>query len=122
MKHRARLFAAAALSALFLTACGGQTAKTTTQQGGTAVQGSADMNCGGVKPVWVNTRTHVYHEPSDPYYGKTKQGKYLCPNQAAAEGDRASRQSGANSNATDTNATTTTTAKRHHRRKPATSQ
>jgi hypothetical protein len=36
----------------------------------------------------VNTSTHVYHEPTDPYYGKTKHGKYLCPSAAKKEGDR----------------------------------
>ena len=48
----------------------------------------ADLNCGAVKPVWVNTKTHVYHEANDPMYGKTKAGKYLCPSAAKAEGDR----------------------------------
>jgi hypothetical protein len=43
-------------------------------------------NCGAVKAVWVNLNSHVYHEPGDPYYGKTKHGEYLCPNQAKAQG------------------------------------
>lgn len=45
-------------------------------------------NCGAVKAVWVNTKTKVYHESTDPMYGKTKHGKYMCPSQAKAEGDR----------------------------------
>src|SRR5690348_9774888 len=40
---------------------------------------AAVPNCGAVKAVWVNLKSHVYHEPGDPYYGKTKHGKYLCP-------------------------------------------
>lgn len=48
----------------------------------------ADVNCGAVKPVWVNTSTHVYHKSTDPYYGRTKHGVYMCPSAAAAEGDR----------------------------------
>ena len=43
-------------------------------------------NCGAVKAVWVNLNSKVYHEPGDPYYGKTKHGEYLCPNQAKAQG------------------------------------
>lgn len=43
-------------------------------------------NCGAVKPVWVNLKTKAYHEPGDPFYGKTKHGEYLCPSQAKAQG------------------------------------
>ena len=43
-------------------------------------------NCGAVKAVWVNLKTKAYHEPGDPYYGKTKHGEYLCPAQAKAQG------------------------------------
>jgi hypothetical protein len=43
-------------------------------------------NCGAVKPVWVNLNSKVYHEPGDPYYGKTKHGEFLCPSQAKAQG------------------------------------
>jgi len=50
----------------------------------------ADLNCGAVKPVWVNTKTHVYHEPSDMMYGRTKSGQYMCPSAAKAEGDHPS--------------------------------
>ena len=50
----------------------------------------ADLNCGAVKPVWVNTKTHVYHLESDPMYGKTKVGQYMCPSAAKAEGDHPS--------------------------------
>ncbi len=46
-------------------------------------------NCGAVKAVWANVTSKVYHEPGDPYYGKTKHGMYLCPSQAKAEGYRA---------------------------------
>jgi len=46
-------------------------------------------DCGAVKAVWANVSSKVYHEPGDPYYGKTKHGMYLCPSQAKAEGYRA---------------------------------
>jgi len=47
------------------------------------------LTCGADQPVWVNTRTHKYHEPDSPMYGKTKAGKYMCPSDAKAEGDTA---------------------------------
>jgi len=49
----------------------------------------ASLNCGAVKPVWVNISTKVYHEASDPYYGKTKHGEYMCPATAKKDGYRA---------------------------------
>lgn len=54
--------------------------------GSEAGTGSPDMNCGAVKPVWVNTTSGAYHEPGDPYYGHTKHGKYMCPSAARSAG------------------------------------
>ncbi|HET9029593.1 MAG TPA: hypothetical protein VFN49_05400 [Candidatus Aquilonibacter sp.] len=53
---------------------------------GTLATQPPNMQCGAVQAVWVNTKTHVYHEPNDPYYGRTKHGKYMCPSQAVKEG------------------------------------
>jgi hypothetical protein len=83
-----------------LVACGGGKSNNG-GNGNAAERGTAPMaaeggamrsmrvpNCGAVKAVWVNLNTRVYHEPDDPYYGKTKHGEYLCPSQAKSEGYR----------------------------------
>jgi trimeric autotransporter adhesin len=46
----------------------------------------ASLHCGAVPPVWVNPKSHAYHEPSDPLYGKTKSGSYMCASAAVAAG------------------------------------
>lgn len=43
-------------------------------------------DCGAVKPVWVNLKSKKYFGPNSPKYGNTKQGEYLCPDQAKAQG------------------------------------
>ena len=42
--------------------------------------------------VWVNTGTKVYHYEGDPWYGRTKEGKYMTEQEAIAAGYRASKQ------------------------------
>jgi len=44
------------------------------------------LNCGATKPVWVNLHTKAYHKPGDPYYGRTKNGQYMCASAATAQG------------------------------------
>jgi hypothetical protein len=77
-----------ALILIGLAACGG--GKSSDQNGSTAASAGASAakppNCGAVKAVWVNLNTKVYHEPGDQYYGNTKNGEYLCPTQAKAQG------------------------------------
>jgi hypothetical protein len=46
----------------------------------------ATLHCGTDQPVWVNSRSHAYFEPSSPFYGKTKSGQYMCPADAVAAG------------------------------------
>lgn len=52
----------------------------------------AGMDCGGTQPVWVNERSHVFHLAGDPYYGRTKHGKYMCERDAAKAGYHGSRK------------------------------
>ncbi len=65
---------------------GGMNASGEAMAPGTIATVPPGMTCGAVRAVWVNTKTRVYHEPSDPYYGRTKHGEYMCPSQAVKEG------------------------------------
>ena len=48
----------------------------------------ADKQAPGAAPdkVWLNASTKVYHCPTDRYYGRTKDGKYLTEPEALATG------------------------------------
>jgi hypothetical protein len=43
------------------------------------------LRCGG-KPVWVNLKSKAYHEFGDPYYGRTRNGQFMCLANAQAQG------------------------------------
>lgn len=53
----------------------------------------ADKQAPGAAPdkVWLNASTKVYHCPTDRYYGRTKDGKYLTEPEALATGAHAPR-------------------------------
>ena len=41
--------------------------------------------------VWVNLYSNVYHEPDDPWYGKTRAGAFMSKSAALARHARPSR-------------------------------
>jgi len=46
----------------------------------------AKLSCAGQQPVWATARRHVYHVASDPLYGRTKHGQYMCLRDAVNAG------------------------------------
>jgi hypothetical protein len=100
---KTRIVAALAVAALSVAACAGSKSSnanaSSSPASAMAGAGSGQMaapaagsgtppDCGAVQAVWVNLNSRVYHLPSDPVYGKTKHGEYLCPAQAKAQGFR----------------------------------
>ncbi len=87
---------------LTLAACGGNkgaTNTTTTNQAQSesqreanalplsqAARVPANLHCGATPAVWVNMHTKAYHEPGDPYYGRTRNGQFMCVDAAANAG------------------------------------
>lgn len=70
----------------------GQSQAETGTSAASAAPVPASMDCGGAQPVWINERTHVYHVAGDPWYGRTKHGRYLCARDARKEGYHESKK------------------------------
>lgn len=52
---------------------------------------AAQRHCPHDTVVWLNIPTGVYHYAGERWYGRTKDGAFVCEKEAIAAGDRASR-------------------------------
>jgi hypothetical protein len=98
-----RIFFGASLAlvaAAFVAACSGNQAPVNTgtvppatpmagmQNTGMMAKAAAipkGLHCKG-EIVWVNMKKKTWHEPSDPWYGRTMHGQYMCKAAAEAAG------------------------------------
>ncbi len=51
-----------------------------------ATEALAKKSCGTNPVVWVNTKSKVIHPANDQYFGKTRQGAFMCQNTAEKDG------------------------------------
>ncbi len=51
-----------------------------------AMKVPSGLKCAPADIVWANMHTKAFHDPGDPYYGKTKNGAYMCRATAEANG------------------------------------
>jgi hypothetical protein len=52
---------------------------------------SAQAHCPKDTVVWLNLPTMIWHYKGQHWYGRTKNGAYVCAKEAAATGARATR-------------------------------
>jgi hypothetical protein len=78
-----------AVFALLAFLVGAGTPAAAAQQFGTEQQ--AAQHCPSDQVVWVNTQSGVYHFAGERYYGRTKQGAFVCRAEADQSGYRATR-------------------------------
>jgi hypothetical protein len=51
----------------------------------------AKQHCPSDTVVWLNIPTGVFHFKGQRWYGRTKDGAFVCKKEAVKEGDRATR-------------------------------
>ena len=69
-------------------------------------ESAAKSHCSGDTVVWVNLGgSKAYHVSGDKYYGKTKQGAYMCQKEADQSGYHAAGSRAAAAKTTPTKAT-----------------
>jgi len=54
-------------------------------------EGAAQSHCPSDVVVWLNTKSGIFHEKGMRWYGRTKQGAYVCRKEAIAAGYRDTR-------------------------------
>jgi hypothetical protein len=54
-------------------------------------ESAAQAHCPSDTVVWLNTKTGIWHEKGMRWYGRTRQGAYVCRKEAAAAGFRDTR-------------------------------
>ena len=54
-------------------------------------EAAAQAHCPSDTVVWLNTNSGIYHEKGMRWYGRTKQGAYVCRKEADIAGDRDTR-------------------------------
>ncbi len=54
-------------------------------------ESAAQKHCPKDTVVWLNTNSGIYHEKGMRWYGRTREGAYVCRAEANAAGDRDTR-------------------------------
>jgi hypothetical protein len=67
------------------------TAGTATTASQFATEGEAKRHCASDTVVWVNNQSKVFHLAGTKYYGKTKQGAYMCQQDSERSGFSAAK-------------------------------
>lgn len=57
-----------------------------------STQQTAQDHCPNDMVVWLNLGSGIWHTQGQRWYGATKNGAYVCREEAAAAGDRASNR------------------------------
>ena len=69
--------------------------------------------------VWVNLSTHVYHEQGDPWYGRTKNGAYMCLATANLKGYHLASTGGSMPSGSSMSSGMSPSSHHHHHAAPA---
>jgi hypothetical protein len=69
-------------------------AKGVTRRNDFPAEAEAIRHCRGKPVVWVIARDRVYFTKSDPEYGTTGEGAFMCEDEARGDRNRAARREG----------------------------